>query len=110
MTEANLDIARERLCCEAVHRYLFENVYNEPVSEYRINIHPKLVKTTSSIGSISLVGKSLLLPTADEPFYVWVMAATDFSVGLTLPSEEWVDTATICNTYKTLVHISGGGR
>ena len=107
MTEANLDIVREKLCCEAVHRYLFENVYNEPVSEYRINIRPKLVKTTSAVGSLSLVGRNLLLPTTDEPFYVWVMAAQDFSVGLTLPSEEWVDTATICNTYKTLVHMYG---
>ena len=70
MTEANLDIVREKLCCEAVHRYLFENVYNEPVSEYRINIRPKLVKTTSAVGSLSLVGRNLLLPTTVEPFYV----------------------------------------
>lgn len=107
MAEANLDITRERLCCEAVHRYLFENVYNEPVSEYRVNILPKLVKTGSAVGSISIVGKNLLLPTTDAAYYVWVMAAHDFSIGLTLPSEEWIDTTTICNEYHTLIHMYG---
>lgn len=36
--------ARDQLCCDIINQYLFDNVWNEPVSEYRVNVHPQLIK------------------------------------------------------------------
>ena len=107
---ANSDVVsaqRERLSCEAVHRYIFDNVYNEPVSEYRVNILPRLIKNTSASGAINILQKSILLPTSDAAYYVWMISATDFLIGLKLATNTWVDTATITNEYNTLLHMYG---
>lgn len=106
-TTALTDSARERLCCEAIHQYIFDNVYNEPVSEYRVNILPMLLKQQSVVGSVNLFGANMTLPTDDEPYYIWLMSASDFNIGLLLPENTWVDTATIANEYRTLLHMYG---
>ena len=60
---------QDRLCCEAVNTYLFEKVWNEPVSEYRQNFKPILVKSKSLVGSFSLNGRTISLPTSNTPYY-----------------------------------------
>ena len=107
MTTMITDEDRERLCCEAIHQYLFDNVYNEPVSEYRVNILPSLLKAQSSVGSASVFGSNMPLPTARDPYYLWIMSASDFNLGLNFPTNTWIDTATICNEYRTLIHMYG---
>lgn len=96
---------RTRLCCETVHNYIFDNVFNETSSEFRVNISPKLIRTTSSIGNVAIGSKNLLLPTTDTPYYTWVTSASDFVIGLKIPVGEWVNTETICNDYRTLIHM-----
>lgn len=96
--------ARDQLCCNIINQYLFDNVWNEPVSEYRINIHPQLVKTSSVSGSFQAIDSTIYLPTTDEPYFVWYMKYSDTNIGLNLEKGRWYDTATVCNEFNTLIH------
>ena len=96
--------ARDQLCCNIINQYLFDNVWNEPVSEYRINIHPQLVKTSSVSGSFQAIDSTIYLPTTDEPYFVWYMKYSDTNIGLNLDKGKWYDTTTICNEFNTLIH------
>lgn len=96
--------ARDQLCCNIINQYLFDNVWNEPASEYRINIHPQLVKTSSVSGSFQAIDSTIYLPTTDEPYFVWYMKYSDTNIGLNLDKRKWYDTATICNDFNTLIH------
>ena len=96
--------ARDQLCCNIINQYLFDNVWNEPVSEYRINIHPQLIKTSSVNGSFQAIDATIYLPTTNEPYFVWYMKYSDTNIGLNLDKGKWYDTATICNEFNTLIH------
>ena len=96
--------ARDRLCCEIINQYLFDNVWNEPVSEYRINVHPSLVTKCSQVGSFHVADANIFLPTLDESYFVWYMKSTDINLGLKLKSCIWYDTVSICNDFRTLIH------
>ena len=101
------DQERDKTCCEIIQQYLFDNIWNEPVSEYMINIKPMLLKKLSQHGNFSVYDRNVSLPTSNEPYYVWAVNAQDYYVGTKLPTYTWVDTATICNNYNTLVHMYG---
>ena len=96
--------SRDQLCCDIINQYLFDHVWNEPVSEYRINIHPQLVKTSSVSGSFQAIDSSIYLPTDNEPYFVWYMKYSDTNIGLNLDVCKWYDTATVCNQFNTLIH------
>lgn len=96
--------ARDRLCCEIINQYLFDNVWNEPVSEYRINVHPSLITKYSQVGSFHVADANIFLPTLDESYFVWYMKSTDINLGLKLKSCVWYDTVSICNDFRTLIH------
>ena len=98
---------RDRICSEALNTYLFDHVWNEPVSEYRVNIRPMLLKERSVIGTLALADTTLVLPTVNTAYYVWAINAADFNTGLKLPTNEWVDGVTVSSTYRTLIHFYG---
>ena len=95
---------RDELCCGIINQYLFDNVWNEPVSEYRINIHPQPIKLQSVSGSFQTTDSSIILPTTNEPYYVWYIKASDLSLGLELDSCKWYDSVSVCNDFNTLIH------
>lgn len=95
---------RDKVCCSIVNQYLFDNVWNEPTSEYRINVHPQRYSEKSTTGSFRVVDANVYLPTATEPYFIWFMKYTDTNIGLQLNTGEWYDTATICNEWNTLIH------
>ena len=102
---------RDELCCEIINQYLFDKVWNEPVSEYRINVHPSLVTKYSKVGTFHVADANVYLPSTNEPYFVWYMKSTDINLGLKLDTAVWYDTATVCNEFRTLVHTytSTGG-
>lgn len=98
---------RDWLCCDTLNAYLFDKVWNEPFSEYRVNIHPFRVKNQSVVGSFSTYDANLVLPTSKDAYFVWAFSAEDFNCGLKLPTLTWVNTQDICNDYHTLIHMYG---
>lgn len=102
---------RDELCCEIINQYLFDKVWNEPVSEYRINVHPSLITKYSKVGTFHVADANVYLPSTNEPYFVWYMKSTDINLGLKLDTAVWYDTATVCNEFRTLVHTytSTGG-
>lgn len=98
---------RNTACCNMLNAYLFDHVWNEPFSEYRINIQPQLIKPTSKVGSFSVVDGNIPLPTEEDSYYIWAISSEDFNVGLNLPSLTWFSLADVCNSYNTLIHMYG---
>ena len=96
---------REEICCHVINHYLFDKVWNETESEYRVNIKPLLMKKGSVVGSISLMDATMLLPTTTHSYYVWAMSIETFNIGLKLPCDTWVDCETIANDYNTLLQV-----
>ena len=96
---------REEICCHVINHYLFDKVWNETESEYRVNIKPLLMKKGSVVGSISLMDATILLPTTTHSYYVWAMSIETFNIGLKLPCDTWVDCETIANDYNTLLQV-----
>lgn len=98
-------------CCEVVNQYLFDNVWNEPVSEYRTNVHPQLISTNSKVGTFRVLDANVYLPTTNGSYYVWFMKRMDINLRFPFASGVWYDTATIGNEYRVLIHTfttSGG--
>ena len=96
---------REEICCHVINHFLFERVWNETQSEYRINIKPLLMKKGSSVGSFSLLDATILLPTTTDSYYVWSISVETFNIGLKLPNDIWVNCADIANEYNTLLQF-----
>lgn len=96
---------RETICCHVINHFLFDKVWNESPSEYRVNIKPALMKKGSSVGSFSLLDATILLPTPSDSYYVWAISAEDFNIGLKLPDNTWMDGETIINDYNTLLQL-----
>lgn len=96
---------RESICCHVINHYLFDKVWNESPSEYRVNIKPTLMKKGSSVGSFSLLDATIMLPTASDSYYVWAISAEDFNIGLKFPDNTWVDGEEVANTYNTLLQL-----
>ena len=96
---------RDRICCTAINSYLFDKVWNEAVSEYRINIKPYLLKKSSVTGSFSVLDANIILPSTSESYFIYAISPDKFLPGLRLPTTEWVDLATILTKYRTLLHV-----
>lgn len=96
---------REVICCHIINHFLFDRVWNETPSEYRVNIKPTLMKKGSSVGSFSLMDATILLPTGTDSYYVWAISAEDFNIGLQLPDNTWVSGEAIANDYNTLLQL-----
>lgn len=96
---------REIISCHVINHYLFDKVWNESPSEYRVNIKPMLMKKGSSVGSFSLLDATIMLPTLSDSYYVWAFSAEDFNVGLKLPDDTWVSGEEIANDYNTLLQV-----
>lgn len=98
---------QDRLCCEAVNTYLFEKVWNEPVSEYRQNFKPILVKSKSLTGSFSLNGRTITLPTLNTPYYLWLLDTDTINIEANCQELTWLSLAEINDKYRVLIHIYG---
>ena len=95
---------RDEICSEIIRQYLFDNVWNEPESEYRINVHPQVLKDRSYVGSFTVLDANIVLPKAGESYFLWYMKSTDINLGLNLKAGVWYDLVTVCNEYRTLIH------
>lgn len=98
---------REWACLDMLNTYLFDRVWNEPFSEFRINIKPRLIKDMSQIGSFGVADANIELPTTTDSYYVWAISAEDFNVGLLISSGQWTSLMEVCNKYNTLIHMYG---
>ena len=105
MTDTSFN--REQVCAHALNLYLFQNVWNESVSEYRINLKPILLTQRPITGSLEVTDGTFYLPTTNEAYYVWVYGADELPIGLLFPSLEWIDTATITNKYRVQIDMYG---
>ena len=99
---------RDELCCEIINQYLFDKVWNEPVSEYRINVHPSLVTKYSKVGTFHVADANVYLPSTNEPYFVWYMKSTDINLGLKLDTAVWYDTALLSKRLTADPEVSGG--
>lgn len=95
---------RDAVCCSIINQYLFDNVWNEPESEYRINIHPQRFKNKSEVGSFRVLDANIRLPTEKEPYFLWYMKYSDTNLGLGLTNCTWYSLDNICNDFNTLIN------
>ena len=54
ITADQIKAAREEVCCHILNHFLFDKVWNEVDSEYRVNIKPILMNKHSVVGSFGL--------------------------------------------------------
>lgn len=105
---ANLSTSeRDRLCCEAISTYLFDKIWNEPVSEYRQNFKLLLLKKKSVIGNFSLNGNIVDLPTVDTPYYLWLLDTDTVNIEAECPTDTWFSLKEINDQYRILINVYG---
>ena len=95
----------ERAICESLNQYCFLNIWNEPTSEYRVNIRPVMLDENSRKGSIVINGLVLSLPTTTEAYYLYSISVDCFRNSFWLPKQTWVDGTELCNNYDILMHV-----
>ena len=105
ITADQIKAAREEVCCHILNHFLFDKVWNEVDSEYRVNIKPILMNKHSVVGSFGLLDATIKLPTGNNSYYVWVISSETFNIGLKLPADVWTNCEEIANTYNTLLHM-----
>jgi hypothetical protein len=96
------------LLCESLNSYIFSNVYNEPVNEYRVNVKPHMVNKRSVSGGFSLNdGTYINLPTSYEAYYVYTLHRETIHGLITsdIPKTEWLSCVDLCNNHDILVHV-----
>lgn len=98
---------RDRLCCEAISTYLFDKVWNEPVSEYRHNFKPEVLRDRSTVGSVSINGNAFLLPTTATPYYLWRLDTDTVNIQAECPQRVWLSLNELCTKYKVNIDIYG---
>ena len=94
----------ERAICTALNTFCFLKIWNEPLSEYRVNFRPYIMSKVSRNGTISVNGISKTLPRDNEPFYLYSIPTDLFRNAFWLPHLEWIDGITLCNEYNILLH------
>ena len=93
ITADQIKAAREEVCCHILNHFLFDKVWNEVDSEYRVNIKPILMNKHSVVGSFGLLDATIKLPTGNNSYYVWVISSETFNIGLKLPADVWTNCA-----------------
>lgn len=91
----------ERVGAEIINTYLFDHVWNEPVSEYRSNIRPAKFSKRTVVGTFATTEGNIVLPTEREAYIVWTVGSDELGFTLNLNRGEWVDTARCISDYRT---------
>lgn len=96
----------EQILLEALNEFCFQNIWNEPASELRANIVPKLIQERSVSGNISYGGELYTLPTTNEPYYVYAIPESlMYAYAARQVPDVWISTKELCNTYNILMHV-----
>lgn len=94
----------ERICCDYINTILFSNVWNEPHSEFRVNLKPLTFGGTRIYsGSFSIPGRSIFLPTRTDQYHLLAVSASSLNASIGLETMVWYDLKTICNEWNTLI-------
>lgn len=95
----------ELIIANALNLYCFQNIWNEPTSEFRNNIIPDMLSENSGSGNIYLNSYPVPLPTTTEPYYVYMLSATTmYGVNNKLLDSKWISTEDLCNKHDILIH------
>lgn len=95
----------EKAICTSLNTFCFLNIWNEPLSEYRVNIQPVMMSPTSRTGSIIVNDKKISLPTTDEAYYIFGISKSCFRNALDVDPNIWISGTDLCNTYDILLHV-----
>ena len=111
MSETNrislLNTDKEQQIATCINSFLFQKVWNEPVSEFRANVAPQVIAERSQKGSICVYGTDMNLPTLDTPYYLYAVSRT-VMWGVNFPKEiahKWISLTDLCTKYDILIHI-----
>ena len=96
---------RDILCSEVINSYLFENIWNDPFKEFRLNISPIPLQKSSVVGSISVIDGTLKLPTLTDRYYVCAIDANSIPVGKELATLTWISATDLCNKHRLMFHV-----
>lgn len=95
----------EQKLISALNTFCFQNIWNEPDSEIRANIVPRIIQERSAVGNFSFNGNSFALPNGTEPFYVYVIPANLMYIfSARIVPTRWISTQELCNKYNMLIH------
>lgn len=79
-----------------LNRYLFDQVWNEPRSEYRVNVRPQVINAIPKSGRLHFISASIPLPTTDS-YYVYAVPKCCLEIDFSMPSWISLDTYMINN-------------
>ncbi len=90
----------ERACAEIINSYLFDKVWNEPVSEYRSNILPAKFTKNSVVGMVATTEGKIPLPTNRDAYYIWMVGTDEMHLVMSFPDRTWVSAVECMNDYR----------
>lgn len=101
----------ESTLLNALNRFCFDQIWNEPESELRANIVPQLVQDRSCSGSIYIGGTYIDLPTTNEPYFLYYIPdQLMFAFSARSVPDQWHSATQLCNDFDILIrtyHLSG---
>ena len=102
-----LNTDKEQQIATCINSFLFQKVWNEPVSEFRANVVPQVVSERSVKGNICVYGTDMSLPTTDIQYYLYAVSRS-VMWGVNFPKEishKWISLDELCTKYDILIHV-----
>ena len=90
---------------DALNRYCFNNIWNEPTSEYRCNIRPYRVNTRSYGGFCYFGDVAMSLPNRTSTYFVYRFTMNLSSGIINIPTNTWMTCTELCNEHDVLLHV-----
>lgn len=96
----------EPILLNALNEFCFDKIWNEPESELRANIVPRLLQERSVNGTILFQGRQYDLPTLTDPYFVYAIPNTLMYTYLarSVP-DTWLSCTELCNDYNMLMRV-----
>lgn len=95
----------ERIISSSLNLFCFLNIWNEPHSEYRVNIKPTMITDHSKTGVVNINGRRVELPTLNEPYYIYSISKSHFRNAFELPTMEWYRGDRLCNDHGIVLNV-----
>lgn len=95
----------EKIISSSLNLFCFLNIWNEPHSEYRVNIKPTMITDHSKTGVVSINGRRVALPTLNEAYYIYSISKSNFRNAFELPTMKWYRGDKLCNDHNIVLNV-----
>lgn len=101
-----MPVIDKQAICKAINAYCFQNIWNQPFSESRVNIKPFLRRQGKSCSGFCYIGTTILdLPNKSDSFFLYAFSLEVSHGVLNMPEKEWISAVDMCNNWDVLAHV-----